>query len=258
MNHRAPKRGASKRNAPRGGSPRSGKRATPSAKRPEAASKAAASTAPAPPLPPLRLGFVRGVAPSKWAERWVRAVREQQLELVPVALADVDAARSEVDVLLERAAPGATPPGADQASRTRHALRLYEESVALVVAADHELAERAEVDLEDLALLPLLDHPDHHEEWPAAQRWRDPAWAPLDAEGTLELVATGMGGALMSLPLARHVGRKRIHAVIPVTHEGRALLPGTEVWATWSVERDADDVQRLMGVLRGRTARSSR
>ena len=97
------------------------------------------------------------MAPSKWAERWEGAVREQPRGLVPVALADVDAARSEVDVLLGRTAPGSTPPGADQASRTRHALRLYEESVALVVAADHELAERAEVDLEDLALLPLLD-----------------------------------------------------------------------------------------------------
>lgn len=256
MNHRAPKRSASKRNAPRGGAPRSGKRTTPSAKRPASASKAAAATAPA--LPPLRLGFVRGVAPNKWAERWARAVRGQQLELVPIALAEVDVAHSKVDVLLERTAPGVAPPGADQNPRTRHAMRLYEESIALVVAADHELAERAEVALEDLALLPLLDHPDHHDGWPAVQRWKDSDWVPLDAEGTLELVATGMGGALMSLPLARQVCGKRIHAVIPVVHEGCALLPGTQVWATWSVERDADDVQRLMGVLRGRTAHSSR
>ena len=82
-------------------------------------------------------------------------------------LHDVDAARTELDVLLERVAPGQTPPGSDEAQRTRHAMRLYEETIALVVAADHELAKQPEVSLEDLALVKLLDHPDHCSGWPA-------------------------------------------------------------------------------------------
>lgn len=210
------------------------------------------------PLPPLRLGFVRGIAPSKWAERWARAVPEQPLELVPLGVSEVDQARTEVDVLLERVAPSVPPIGTSQHERTRHALRLYEETVALVVDSEHELADRAEIGLDELSLITLIDHPDHWNDWPAAGAWQDPAWMPKDAEATLELVASGLGGALMSLPLARHLAGKRTHAVIPVTVQGEPLLPGTEIWASWAVERDGNDVQRLIGTLRGRTSRSSR
>lgn len=209
-------------------------------------------------MPPLLLGFVRGVAPSKWADRWARAVREQQLELVPVDLHEVAQARGEVDVLLERVAPDAHPLGTEAPSPDRHGLRLYEEAVALVVPADHELAQHGEVDLEELSLVSLLSHPDHQLGWPAPQPWQDPAWAPVNAEATLKLVATGLGGALMPLPLARHLAAKRVHAVIPVAADGEPLLAGTHIWASWSVARDANDVQRLIGVLRGRTSRSSR
>lgn len=253
-------RGGSRRGAPRGSTPRSGKRPAAQGKKPNGPRKQAKPSPPPTPveLPTLRLGFVRGVAPSKWAARWNRAVREQPLELVPVDLLEVEVARTDLDVLLERVAPGAVPPGSDAAQRTRHATRLYEETIALVLPADHELATRHEVDLEDLALVPLLSHPDHFPEWPAAQAWKDPAWMPQHAKATLELVATGLGGALMAQPLARHLSDKRLHAVIPVTQEGSSLLPGTKVWASWRVERDGNDVQRLIGVLRGRTARSSR
>ncbi len=288
-------RGGGKRSAPRGGSPRGGaprggkqnaaqrgtRKAAPGAKQSSAAKKkqanpraqASQQSETSAPLEPLTLGFVRGVAPSKWAKRWARAVREQPLELVPVGLCQVEVARTATDVLLERVAPGRSPAGTASAeaspdhasdsagataSPTRHALRLYEEGVALVLEAGHELAARGEVGLDELALVSLISHPDHHPEWPAARPWQDDSWAPRDAEATLELVATGIGGALMAFPLARHLAGKRTHAVVPVTNGGEPLLPGTEIWASWRIERDANDVQRLIGVLRGRTARSSR
>ena len=258
MNRKA-SRGSTPRGGSRGGPVRSGKRPLQQGKKTPGATKkrAAAGAAPAAPveLPPITLGFVRGVAPSKWAERWARSVREQPLELVPV---DLHAARLNLDVLLERVAPGQIPPGSDATQRTRHAMRLYEETIALVVAAEHELAEQSEVSIEDLALVNLLDHPDHFSGWPEAEAWKDPAWMPGDAKATLELVATGLGGALLAQPLARHLASKRAHAVIPVAHEGASLLPGTEIWASWNIERDGNDVQRLVGTLRGRTARSSR
>jgi len=255
----APKGGA--RDNSRGAQLRAAQRKSPQAKQaPAAKKKRAAPPAPAAPveLPPIKLGFVRGVAPSKWARRWARAVREQPLELVPVGLHEVEAVRTELDVLIERVAPNARPEGSGEVDRTRHAMRLYEETVALVVPADHELAERNEVSIEDLALIKLLDHPDHFQVWPEAEAWKDPAWMPRDARATLELVATGLGGALLAQPLARHLIDKRAHAVVPVTRDGESLLPGTEIWASWRVERDGDDVQRLVGTLRGRTARSSR
>lgn len=255
MNRNAPRRGASK-----GGPPRSGKRPQKPGKRaPQQAKKKPVVAAPPPELlPTLRLGFARGIAPSKWAARWARSVREQPLELVPVDLHQVESARAEVDLLLERVAPSAIPAGSEAEGRTRHAMHLYDETIALVVPADHEFAEQPEVSIEDLSLVTLLAHPDHHPEWPAAEEWKDPAWEPANAKATLELVATGLGGALMAQPLARHLSDKRVHAVIPVTHKGASLLPGTKIWATWRVERDGNDVQRLVGVLRGRTARSSR
>lgn len=264
MNRNAPRRGAAK------GSPlRSIKRPQSTGKKSSAGAKtsagskkqAGAKLTPTPAriaLPPIRLGFVRGVAPSKWAERWARAVREQPLELVPVDLHEVEGARAELDMLLERVAPGTVPAGSEAAPRTRHAMRLYEETVALVVPEGHELAELSEIGLEDLSLVTLLAHPDHFSEWPEPQEWKDPLWMPRNAKATLELVATGLGGALMAQPMARHLANKRVHAVIPVTRSGASLLPGTEIWASWRVERDGNDLQHLVGVLRGRTARSSR
>lgn len=206
---------------------------------------------------PLRLAFARGTAPGKWARRWAEAWPSLPLELVPLALSgapDADAPRP--DALLERVAPGARPPGTEGAGASRHAVRLYTESVALVVAIDHELAEQQTADREALELLTLLAHPDHAAAWPAPEPWADPAWAPRDAGATLKLVATGLGAALLPLPLARHLANKREHAVLPVACD--PALPGTEIWVSWAVERDAADVQRLVGIMRGRTARSER
>ena len=74
--------------------------------------------------------------------------------------------------------------------------------------------------------------------------------------GDASPVGTGAGAILLPLPLARHLAGKRTHAVIPVYDE--KPLMGTQIWATWSVERDAGDVQQLVGIMRGRTARSQR
>lgn len=257
MNRKAPRGSTPRRGATRGSIAKSGKRPQAQPKK-SAAKKISLPDSPPQQLPPIHMGFVRGVAPSKWADRWNRSVREQPLEIVPVGLNKVREARANLDLLLERVGPGGTPPESDASNRTRHAMRLYEETVSLVLPSDHELSELNEISLEELTLIPLIDHPDHFAEWPPAQAWKDPTWMPQHAKATLQLVATGLGGALMAQPLARHISDKRDHVVIPVTHNGEPLLPGTEIWATWNIDRDANDIQRLVGVLRGRTARSSR
>ncbi|WP_427870749.1 LysR substrate-binding domain-containing protein [Leucobacter luti] len=207
---------------------------------------------------PLVLGFARGIAPSKWANRW-REATGSELVLSPVAVAfggGRGAAAAEADLMLERTRPGERPRGTEEPSRTRHALRLYEESIGLVVSADHDLAKRDSVTLSELELVTLLDHPDHAPDWPAAEAWADPAWMPADVAAALALVATGAGAILLPIPLARHLSSKKEHAILPITGEPR--LACTSVWATWALERDAADVQQLAGILRGRTARSSR
>lgn len=201
----------------------------------------------------LRLGFARGVAPSKWARRWAES-GAAPLELIPLPASGrrIDG----LDVVLERVAPGAPPAGTEGEDPERHAVRLYAESIALVVAADHELAGEATADREALELVTLLAHPDHAPQWPEPEAWQDPAWAPADAAAALELVATGLGAILLPLPLARHLASKLAHAVLPLRTD--PPLPGTAIWASWAVERDAPDVQQLIGVLRGRTASSGR
>lgn len=197
----------------------------------------------------LRVGFARGVAPGKWARRWEEATGSR-LELVPLLARGTNG----FDLVLERVDPGALPQGADGPEPSRRAVRLYEESVAIVVAADHELADERRAGLDALQLVTLLAHPDHAPAWPAPEPWADPSWMPSDAAAALELVASGAGAILLPLPLARHLSSKREHAVLPLDAE----LPGTEIWASWAIERDAPDVQQLVGILRGRTARSGR
>ncbi|SJN09835.1 transcriptional regulator, LysR family, putative [Leucobacter sp. 7(1)] len=209
-----------------------------------------------PPSPtPLRLAFARGMAPSRWAERWAQ-VSGVPLELVPVNIAYGRNDRVESDVTLERVLPSELPAGNAEPGRTRHAIQLYTEKLSLVVARDHEFAEQDAVSLDDLATVALLDHPLHPAEWPAPQPWADPSWMPTTLRAALQLVATGSGGIILPTMLARHLSDKREHALLTITDAD--ALPSTTVWATWDVARDAADVQELVGVLRGRTARSSR
>lgn len=222
---------------------------------------------------PLRLGFVPGVTPGKWARRWAEFASTggggARLELVPLgasgrAHADTGTGSTDpvgstvaggpadavpVDVILERTDPSARPTGSDGSNPTRRAVRLYEEAVALVVAVDHEIAAQRTVDRETLELVQLLDHPDHQSVWPDAEPWTDERWAPTDAEAALDLVASGSAAILLPLPLARRLAGKRRHAVLTV--DADPPLPGTEIWATWDVERDGADVQRLIGIFRG-------
>nr|WP_245190332.1 LysR family transcriptional regulator [Leucobacter exalbidus] len=204
----------------------------------------------------MRLGFVRGIAPTKWAKRYLVATHTQ-LQLVPVAAAFSPQKQisPDYDMLLERTAPGAEPEHTGP-NGSRRALRLYDESIALVVPVDHELAEEAEIHVHDLSLINLLDHPDHAPEWPAPTPWDDPAWKPRNARSALDLVATGAGGMLLPMPLSRHLSSKKAHALLKVV--GNPALAATTVWATWEIDSDNADMQQLAGILRGRTARSSR
>lgn len=204
----------------------------------------------------MRLGFVRGISPTKWARRYIQAVHVK-LQLVPVAapFSPHTPRSDDYDMLLERTAPGTRPKGTEEGGE-RRALRLYSESIALVVNVDHELAEETEISLQDLALIPLLDHPNHAPQWPAAEPWLDPSWKPKHARAALELVATGAGAILLPLPLARHISSKKDHALLKVV--GEPEIAGTTVWATWEAADDSDEMQQLAGILRGRTARSSR
>ncbi|MGO3147231.1 MAG: LysR substrate-binding domain-containing protein [Leucobacter sp.] len=210
---------------------------------------------------PIRLGFTRGVSPTKWANRWKRAVPERALELVPFEYPygiPVSGDAAECDIHIVRQAPGTEPTTIDTHDvRTHHAMLLYEESVALVLPKDHELAEQTEIQMSDLPLIKILDYQGYAPQWSSTETWDDPSWKPKSLRAALATVATGAGGIIAPLPLARHLSNKQDHVLLRIVAD-EASLPGSTVWAVWRADHDSPDMQQLAGVMRGRTARSSR
>ena len=174
----------------------------------------------------LRLDYVAGVSPAKWLRVWtdrrpdlpLEARRVEQSEQLTALLA------GDADVAFVR-----LPVDVEGL----HSIPLWEEITVAVLPKDHPLAEAGSLVLADLDGEPV---------------------APVqpDTATTVELVAAGSGLALMPHGLARLHHRRDVVA-IPVTDAAT-----TRIALVWRVERDDADIQELVGVVRGRTARSSR
>jgi DNA-binding transcriptional LysR family regulator len=189
---------------------------------------------------PLRVGFVTGATPDKWAAAW-RDRRPEPLELVPVTEEDQEQMLRDgsLDMCLVR-----LPVDRDGL----HLVPLYEEVAVVVVPRDHFVTAATEVDLEDLSEEQLVRP--HPSGWtPSAEQL---AWPPMSEREAIEVVGSGSGIALVPMSVARLFQRKDV-ASRPVTD-----LPPTSVGLAWLVDRDDDDTQAFVGVVRGRTARSSR
>ena len=191
-------------------------------------------------MDPLRLGFVAGTTPDKWARAW-RDRRAEPLELVPVTETDQERLLREgaLDMCLVR-----LPVDRDGL----HLVRLYDEVAVVVVPRDHFVTAVAEVELADLAGEQLvLAHPSG---WtPDADQL---AWPTMTEREAIEVVASGAGVAIVPMSVARLFHRKDV-ATRPVTD-----LPPTSVGLAWLVDRDDELTQAFVGIVRGRTSRSSR
>lgn len=207
---------------------------------------------------PLTIGFVRGVSPDKWVQRWQTVRGRNPLNMVPVAhFSDPQTPKliDETDLLFVRTESGSEPLGTKQ---NRHSVFLYTEKLALIVQKDHELAAEKLVQAEDLALIELIDYPDYDERWPKPIAWADPSYRPKNLRGALELVKAGIGVTIAPVPLARALIDKRDLKAVEIFSDSPADLPATSIFATWKIEKDNDDVQEFIGVLRGRGSNSSR
>lgn len=215
---------------------------------------------PGPSTPPgaaFRLGFVPGATPAKWARIWQERHPETPLELVPVPAADAEAAviAGDLDAAILR-------PPVDRA--VLHAIPLYVEEPVVVVPRDHLLAalEASEaVDAADLADEVLLQPADDVLPWAgrpgaAEDAVAPPGAPPVEVPATtvdaIALVAAGIGVVVVPRSLARLHHRKDTVA--------RALAggPGAPVALAWSIEREDDRTEDLVGIVRGRTVNSSR
>jgi DNA-binding transcriptional LysR family regulator len=189
----------------------------------------------------LRVGFVTGATPDKWAGLWRERYPHDRLELVPVTEAEQETLLHDgsLDMALVR-----LPVDLDGV----HAISLYEEVQVVVAALDHLVAAAEEVVLADLVDEQLVVP--HRSGWlPGVPQLE---WPPMNEGEAVETVAAGTGIALLPLSVARLYHRKDV-VRRPVTD-----LDPTTVALAWLVERDDERTQRFVGVVRGRTARSSR
>ena len=174
--------------------------------------------------PPFVIGFVPGVTPGKWAGVWGERRRWQRLELRPVAqdaaLAGLTA--GELDAAFLRL------PVTDE---SLSAIPLYEEQPVVVAPKDHPVAAFESLSLADLAGETILEG----------------AW-----DETIPLAAANVGVAIVPQSVARAHSRRDLVAR-PVTD-----APPTRVALAWPTARTTEEVELFIGIVRGRTANSSR
>jgi len=193
---------------------------------------------------PFRLAYVPGVTPAKWVRIWGERVTDTPLELVAVDAVDAPTALREdrADAALLR-----LPIDRDGLS----VIPLYEEIPVVVVPKDHVFTATDEIALSDLADELVLDPL-------AVPLVRDtlPGRAALDRPATtadaIELVAAGVGVVVVPMSLARLHHRKDL------TYRPVAAAPESRVALAWAEERTTDLVEEFIGIVRGRTANSSR
>lgn len=188
----------------------------------------------------LRLAFVPGATPDKWARGWRDRFREP-LELLPVEEAEQLAVLSDgrADMVLARL------PVDDE---DLFCIPLYEELPVVVVASDHAAAAYDELSAADLADEQfVLGVPDGVQ--PTTEQLPFP---PMSVREAVEVAASGTGVLVVPMSVARLHHRK------DVVHRVVVDLPTTRVGLAWRKEVDDERTQAFVGIVRGRTARSSR
>jgi DNA-binding transcriptional LysR family regulator len=177
---------------------------------------------------PLVVAFVPGVTPGKWERVW-RERRIGRLDLVPLpqaaALAALDDGSAHMALVRDT--------GRDD---DRHAIELYRENPVVVAPKGSLVAAFDALDVADLA---------------------DENVLPVDlvagnGEDAVELVAANVGVTVLPQSVARMLSRKDVVA--------RTLrdAPDTAISLVWPIDGAHPLADVFVGIVRGRTARSSR
>ncbi|MEU6580616.1 LysR family transcriptional regulator [Nocardia sp. NPDC046763] len=176
----------------------------------------------------LRVGFVPGVTVTKWERIWRERFPEVALELTPIPMKEQEQAlrTDAVDMCFVR-----LPIDREGVS----AIPLYREVPVVVVPKDHPIALFDQVATADLA----------------DERMQDAADLD-DAAMTMELVAAVSGAAIVPHSIARLHHRKDL------VYRTVTDVPETEIALAWPADRTTELVEEFVGVVRGRSQRSSR
>jgi DNA-binding transcriptional LysR family regulator len=197
---------------------------------------------------PFRVTFVTGVTPDKWVGRW-RDRTSDRLEMLPVDEADQLAALRAGDADMAFVRLPVDREGL-------HVIPLYHEVPVVVVSKEHPVAAYDEIAVADLADEHLLQDPDDVPAWrDLATEIRDGTRYPVPAmtlKQAVESVAAQAGIVIVPMSVARVHHRKDIVAV-PVTG-----VDDTQVGLAWHRDTEDPRVEAFVGIVRGRTERSSR
>lgn len=189
----------------------------------------------------LRVGFVTGSTPDKWARIWRERYPGDPLDLTPLDEAtQVDGLRDHaLDLALVRLP-------IDRAGL--HCIPLYDEIPVVVVGAEHFVAAAEEVTTDDLTGEQLVR--------PHASGWRPRAeqldWPAMSEKDAIETVVAGTGVVIVPMSVARLFQRK------DATYRPVVDLEPTKIGLAWRIDNEDDRIQDFIGVVRGRTANSSR
>lgn len=192
----------------------------------------------------FRLGVVPGATPGKWIDAWKKRLPHVSIDLVPIEVSTQRAALDEVDAALVR-----LPLRDDDAF---HVIALYDEVPVVVAAADSHLMAVEELTPADLVGETLIE-------------LSDDVFGPLDLPGTtparfsalttgeaVVTAASGVGIVIVPMSLARLHHRK------DADHRLLTDGPVSTVAFAWNREHTTPDVETFIGIVRGRTANSSR
>jgi hypothetical protein len=193
---------------------------------------------------PFRLGAIPGATPGKWIGIWNERMPRNPLELVPLSVTDqrralVDA---EVDAALVRL---------PVEREGLHVIPLYDEVPVVVVAAESHLTAADELEAGDLDGEVLIVASDDVLGFTASGTVA-PDFAPLATEDAIATVAAGVGILVVPMSVARMHHRRDL--------EYRPLRDGpvSTVALAWVAERTTPLVDTFVGIVRGRSANSSR
>lgn len=192
----------------------------------------------------LRLGLVPGTTPGKWVDAWKQRMPHVELELVPITFADQRERLDDLDLALVRLPLART--------QDLHVIPLYDEVPVVVAAKDSHLMAVDELVADDLVDQVLIT-PGDDVLGPLELPTATPNFPTIPTtEGAVETVASGVGILVVPMSLARLHRRKDA--------DYRPLLGGrtSTVALAWPIDATTPDVDAFVGIVRGRTANSSR
>ncbi|MGX1700959.1 LysR substrate-binding domain-containing protein [Microbacterium sp. NPDC055357] len=225
-----------------------GRKPAPKSKRAASASRESrAQVAPARPVStgPFRLGMIPGATPGTWVDRWIERMPHEPIDLVPLAVADQRAAliAGEVDAALVR-----LPIDRDGL----HVIALYDEVPVVVSSSESHLTAADELTLADLAGEVVITPLDDVLRVTVPDAVTPAFETPATTEDAIATVAAGVGVLVVPMSLARLHQRK--DAASRPLRDG----PASTVALAWVADRTTPSVETFVGIVRGRTANSSR